>query len=353
MTNHFSMLGAILGLACSLVVSDPLAACTVMRLQRGEDVVIARNHDWGTDGGLLIVNPRGIDKTAISPVQPHRWVSQYGSVSFAQFGRELSFAGMNERGLTVDLLQLRAAAFPAADAGKPTVNAVQWVQYQLDTAATVADVVVSLDQINPMPFLAMLEKVHYFVTDTSGDVAVIEYLDGKLHVHRGGEGVCALANSTWEDSSRAIAADHASNSSEQRFMRSSYLVTNAGKQPDDVDLVDYAFAGLNKVAQDHTQWSLVYQPEAMRVNFATRAAPKRRWIEFTDLDFNEGAELLCLDINADLAGDVIEHLEPFTKEANRRIIDDAFNAGHAGMLRDTVKEMVLNYGENLTPVGVD
>ncbi len=352
MTNKLGIASALFSVVFSIFATPPLAACTVMRLQRGEQVVVARNHDWGTDGGLLIVNPRGIAKTAITPLHPKHWVSMYGSVSFAQFGRELSFAGMNEKGLTVDLLQLRAAVFPEADADTPSVNVVQWVQYQLDMSATVADVIASLDQINPMPLLATLEKVHYFVTDTSGDVAVIEYLDGKPQVHRGTDTVCALANSTWQDSTRSVTDNSAENGSEHRYMRACHLVANAEKQKPDVDLVDYAFAALNRVAQNHTQWSLVYQPAALRINFATRVAPKRRWIDFSGLDFHEGAPVLCLDINAELSGNVRKNLEPFTKDANRRIIVDAFDAGPAGFLREGIKDMVLNYGETLAPAGI-
>lgn len=340
---------ALLGAIVSILVFEPLGACTVMRIERDGQVVVARNHDWGTGGGLLIVNPRGIEKIAITPVNPETWTSQYGSVSFAQFGRELSFAGMNEEGLTVDLLQLHAAVFPDADVEKPTVNVVQWVQYQLDKSATVADVVASLDRINPMPFLSRLEKVHYFVTDTTGDVAVIEYLDGQPQVHRGTEMVCALANSTWEDSTRAASDKEATNGSELRFLKASYFVANAKKQQPTVDTVDYAFAALNRVAQNHTQWSLVYEPATLRILFATRVAAKRRWIDLADLNFEKDAPVLCVDINADLSGDVCERLEPFTKQANRRIIDDAFDAGPEGFLLETFKDMVLNYGETLRP----
>jgi penicillin V acylase-like amidase (Ntn superfamily) len=325
-------------------------ACTVMRCKLGEQVVIARNHDWGTGGGLLIVNPRGIAKTAITPVNPHQWVSRYGSVSFAQFGREIPFAGMNEKGLTVDLLQLREAAFPTATMDKPTVNVVQWVQYQLDMSESVAEVIASLEEVDPVPFIAMLEKVHYFVSDPTGDVAVIEFLDGKPHIQREDVRVCALANSTWQDSCRAVSEKRADNVSEMRFMRASYLSSNAEKQTATIDPIDYAFAALERVTQTHTQWSLVYRPTARQIVFNTRTAKQRRWIDLDDLNFNEGAEVLCVDLNADLSGDLRETLEPFSQEANRLIVDGAFDAIlPAGFVRMTIKEMVLNYGDSLAP----
>ncbi len=339
-----------IALLCVLGTQPTLMACTVMRLECGEQVVIARNHDWKTGGGLLIVNPRGIAKTAITPVNPHQWVSRFGSVSFAQFGREIPFAGMNEKGLTVDLLQLREAAFPTATTDKPTVNVVQWVQYQLDMSESVADVIATLDEVNPVPFIAMLEKVHYFISDATGDVAVIEFLDGKPHIQREDMRVCALANSTWQDSCRAVSEKRADNFSEMRFMRASYLSGNAEKQPATVDPVDYAFAALDRVTQTHTQWSLVYRPTARQIVFNTRAAKQRRWIDLGDLDFSEAAEVLCVDLNADTAGDLRSSLRPFSPEANRQIIDSAFDAIlPAGFVRMTVKEMVLDYGDSLTP----
>lgn len=78
----------------SLVV-QPVRACTVMCFKFGDGSVVARNHDWYFGDGLIFVNKRGIEKTAISFDEPLRWTSKYGSVSFTQYGRELPLAGMN------------------------------------------------------------------------------------------------------------------------------------------------------------------------------------------------------------------------------------------------------------------
>ncbi|MCM2371314.1 linear amide C-N hydrolase [Aporhodopirellula aestuarii] len=341
--RRFLCIGLILAVAA---VAHPAAACTVMRMKLADQLIVARNHDWGTGGGLLIVNPRGIEKTAITPVNPAKWVSRYGSVSFAQFGREIPFAGMNEKGLTVDLLQLGDAAFPNAGDDTASVNVVQWVQYQLDMSASVADVIESLDVITPTPFIAMLEKVHYFVTDASGDVAIIEYLDGKPIVQHDPVTACILANSTWERSWQACERERPTNGSERRFMQAKLL-----SQTKDSDApVNDAIAALHRVAQSHTQWNLVYEPERLRISFRTRVAPKLRRIDLKELQFEENAEVLCVDINADHEGDVQQHLQQFTREANSRIVDDAFDAIlPAGLVRSTIKQMVLNYGEALEP----
>ncbi|MBB3209756.1 penicillin V acylase-like amidase (Ntn superfamily) [Rhodopirellula rubra] len=332
------------------LVAHPTSACTVMRMELSGQLIVARNHDWGTGGGLLIVNPRGIEKTAITPVNPAKWISRYGSISFAQFGREIPFAGMNEKGLTVDLLQLGDATFPDDSNGKPSVNVVQWVQYQLDTSGTVADVLASLDEITPMPFIAKLEKVHYFVTDASGDVAVIEYLNGKPIVQHDPVTACVLANSTWDASLRASEQGHPSNSSERRFLRACSITQ---KKESDAP-IDDAMSALNKVAQSHTQWNLVYEPERLRITFQTRLAPQRRWIDLNEMDFEIDADVVCVDVNATLSGNVRDHLHPFARQANQKIVDDAFDAIiPAGFVRSTIKEMVLNYGDSLAPALVE
>lgn len=140
-------------------------ACTVVRYSIDGHLIVTRNHDWPFGEGALIVNQRGIEKASLSPLNPARCVSKYGSVSLVQFGREIPFAGMNERGLTVDLLGLPEAKFPGPNSSVKTVNVVQWVQYQLDTAATVEEVIATLENIVPMPMLDAIERVHYFITD--------------------------------------------------------------------------------------------------------------------------------------------------------------------------------------------
>src|SRR5262249_57775137 len=62
-------------------------------------------------------------------------------------------------------------------------------------------VVAKLEAVRPMSRIT----IHYLVADASGDVATLEYLDGKLVVHRGATlPVRALTNSTYADSVAAL-----------------------------------------------------------------------------------------------------------------------------------------------------
>ncbi|GAA5510353.1 linear amide C-N hydrolase [Novipirellula caenicola] len=347
------LLAAFVCMGC-LPIRNVANACTVMRFSFDGRIVVARNHDWFFGEGLLVVNPRGIQKQAISPVQPAKWVSTYGSVSFVQFGREIPFAGMNEKGLTVDLLQLDQAQFPVIQPGKHSVNVVQWVQYQLDTAATVADVVASLEKIYPTPMVPSIERVHYFVTDASGDVASIEFLGGKANVHRGNEiQDCALANSTCIDSRDAFRQQRWRNDSEHRYYQAVCQVQLANEDAATADPIQYARQSLSKVAQPGlTQWSIVYEPAKKRITFSTQTASNLRTLDLDDLDFDPASDALTVDVNKDVEGDLLPHLKKYSASDNARIVNFAFDQTMPkSFVRTAVKQLVLDYPATLSVVG--
>ncbi|TWU46040.1 hypothetical protein Q31b_12180 [Novipirellula aureliae] len=347
-TQFVVMASALVTVSCC---SQPAAqACTIMRFSNNGHLIVARNHDWMFGEGMIVVNQRRIRKTAISPVQPVSWTSKYGSVSFVQFGREIPFAGMNEVGLTVDLLQLNEAQFPKPTRGGKTVNVIQWVQYQLDTAKSVREVIASLDEVYPMPLLPSVERVHYFVTDQTGDVAVVEFVDGQPVVRYGtGTAQCALTNSTCTDCDRAYTTRDLRSSSERRYIQAVQAIEKADNNMSKEQQIDYAFKSLESVAQgDMTQWSLVYQPLERRIDFKTRVASQRRWIDLDDLSFEPNDKTLVLDVDANVGGNMKPHLVGYTSEANQKLIDFAFAQYLSpGLTRTAIKQLVLNYPGSL------
>ena len=74
------------------------ATCTTFVLQDADALLCGKNLDWFWSDGIVVINQRGIAKTAFTLPgrEPARWVSKYGSVTFNQFGREMPFGGMNE-----------------------------------------------------------------------------------------------------------------------------------------------------------------------------------------------------------------------------------------------------------------
>ncbi|MFT7624554.1 MAG: penicillin V acylase-like amidase (Ntn superfamily), partial [Myxococcota bacterium] len=121
----------------------PAQACTTFLCEDGQDVLIGKSYDWHQGAGLVLVNKRGVAKKALvlePGATPAQWTSRYGSITFNQYGREMPNGGMNTAGLVVEVMWLRASRYPAPDK-RPTLNELQWIQYQLDRFATVKEVV--------------------------------------------------------------------------------------------------------------------------------------------------------------------------------------------------------------------
>ncbi|HEX6789683.1 MAG TPA: linear amide C-N hydrolase [Candidatus Krumholzibacteria bacterium] len=302
------------------------SACTTFCYADGGTLVFGRNYDWMVGDGLVMVNKRGVTKRALTAdAAAAQWTSKYGSLTFNQYGREFPTGGMNEKGLVVELMWLDDTRYPDPDT-RGALPTLQWIQYQLDNAATVGEVIASDRAVRISS--AGSAKIHFLVADAAGGVAAIEFLDGRLVAHRGGElPYPVLTNDTYDRSvrfARSAGARSGKSSTESldRFARA------ASYRPDATSpalAVRNAFATLDDVAQgDHTKWSIVYDIGAKRVYFRTHAARKVRWIDVASLGFacHRGASML--DINAALGGDVTAGLQPYDPGANRALVNTAF-----------------------------
>jgi choloylglycine hydrolase len=299
-------------------------ACTTFCF---EDVLIfGKNYDWNVDDGLVMVNKRGVLKQAAIEKGPAEWTSRYGSVSFNQYGREFPSGGINEKGLVVELMWLDDTTYPRPDR-RGGLTTLQWIQYQLDTAATVEDVVAS-DQV--VRIQGATARIHFLVADAQGEVAAVEYLDGKMVVHRGDDlPYRALTNDTYQRSAEYAkkfndVTREMSRSSLDRFALAAMTVDQGPAEG--VAPVDAAFALLARVAQgEFTQWSIVYDIGARRAYFRTRTCPEVRWIDLGPLDFSCSTPVRVIDINTQLAGDVTSRLAEYTLDANRALVGASFS----------------------------
>ena len=131
---------SVLALLC-LSLSQTFA-CTTFCLKKNGEVLFGKNYDWMIGDGLVFVNKRGVAKVSNEGnlTNPAKWVSKYGSVTFSQYGRENPSGGMNEAGLVIELMWLDETQYPKVDA-RPTVGTLEWIQYQLDSSATVEEVI--------------------------------------------------------------------------------------------------------------------------------------------------------------------------------------------------------------------
>ena len=329
-------------LVVTAVLSREAAACTTFCYADGGTLVFGRNYDWNIGDGLVLVNKRGVAKRAFTDDTAAQWTSKYGSLTFNQYGREFPTGGMNEKGLVVELMWLDDTRYPDRDQ-RGALPTLQWIQYQLDNAATVADVIASDRAVRIAN--AGSAKIHFLVADAAGAVATVEFLDGRLVAHQGGDlPYPVLTNDTYDRSVRfargaGTRSGKSPDGSLDRFARAASYRPSAGS-PDVA--VRNAFAVLDDVAQgDHTKWSIVYDIGAKRVYFRTLAARKVRWIDAASLGFACHRGAAMLDINAPLSGDVSARLQPYDARANRALVDAAyaktpFLAGEPASERDAL-----------------
>jgi choloylglycine hydrolase len=274
---------------------------------------------------MLVVNQKGLAKvsTADAGGNPARWTSRYGSVTFNQYGRGFPMGGMNEAGLVIELMWLEGSVYPEADE-RATLDNLQWIQYQLDTARTVGDVLASDERVR----IVGGAPLHYLVADASGSAATVEFLNGRLVAHTGADlPVAALTNSPYASSFRYHQnwpQGFGTTSSHDRFATAaSACEAFASDAPEDA--VGFAFGILAEVAQPNsTRWSIVYEIDERRLHFRTDRHRGIRTLDLSELSYSCKATALVLDLATRVAGDIAGSLEPYSLELNRSMIEYAF-----------------------------
>ncbi|MCG2599731.1 MAG: linear amide C-N hydrolase [Achromobacter sp.] len=176
--------------ALGIAYSAASHACTrAVYLGDNDLVLTARSMDWKSDlKSNLWVFPRGLERNGQTAQNPLRWTSKYGSVITAAHDL-VTTDGLNEKGLSANLLWLAGSVYPQWDGGKPGVSVATWTQYVLDNFATVQEVVEAMkaEQFTIVTGLMPGEDkpvtVHLSVSDATGNSAIFEYVEGKLAIY--------------------------------------------------------------------------------------------------------------------------------------------------------------------------
>ena len=321
-----------LSLLLVLVFSTPdAAACTTFCFKDGDSVIFGRNYDFEIGVGLVMVNKRGVEKTGSAGDRPAKWTSRYGSLTFNQFGKEYPTGGMNERGLVVELMWLDGSSYPT-DPRIPTVSTLEWIQLQLDRHATVAEVVQNINSVR----IASKIPLHFLIADPTGDVAGIEFLNGKPVIHRGKNlPVPAMTNTTYAESLELYrkTGPLAGASSEARFTRTAGLL----REKSAAKPIDRAFEILASVAQANTRWSIVYDLTKLHVFYRSQSNDAIRGIRVGNLDFDCATPVRVHDVNLG-KGELTKSLEPYSSQANTTLIRRAYKG--TSFLRSSTEDEI-------------
>lgn len=304
-------------------------ACTTFCINKNGQIVFGRNYDWVTGAGIVNTNQRGLFKTSMrsGSAATVSWISKYGSITFNQYGKEFPTGGMNEKGLVVELMWLDGTRYPVED-NRPAVGVLQWIQYQLDNAETTAEVIGSDSK------LRINEKatpIHYLVADATGNVATIEFLNGKMVVHQDDKlPFPVLANDTYASSVQmakplvgkpAVSLD---NNSLDRFVKACSMVKQFNETDINMPVTDFAFSVLDKVSQgSFTKWSIVYDITNRKIHFKTEANKSIKRFQFSSFDFACNQPAKMFNMNQDVKGDIDNRFILPDKKLKQQVLKQA------------------------------
>jgi penicillin V acylase-like amidase (Ntn superfamily) len=236
-----------LAMVIALLATQAATPCT-RALYVGADgtVITGRSMDWKEDMHTdLWVFPRGIQRDGTGGPTSPKWTSKYGSVIAAGYNIG-SADGMNEKGLVANILFLDESDYGVPDPARPRMSISLWGQYVLDNFATVDEAVAVLQS---EPFQIVTQKLpngvgaqlHLSLSDSTGDSAVLEYVDGKIVIHHGKQYV-VMTNSPTYDQQLALNRYWqgvggltflpGTNRAADRYARASFLINAIPKSAD-------------------------------------------------------------------------------------------------------------------------
>ena len=262
-----------------------------------------------------------------------KWKSKYGSVVSSVY-QLASADGMNEKGLVMNMLYLAESDYGKPQEGHAPMSITLWGQYVLDNYASVAEAVEGL-QAKPLYLIPSVlpngkqSTVHLSLSDPSGDSAIFEYVDGKLEIHHGKQ-YTVMTNSPiyskqlalnqyWE----AIGGTEflpGTNRAADRFARASFFLQTVPKDIDKnyiqgVPDQSYAYQAVAEVVSimrsvsvplgittpnqpniASTLWRTASDQKNLIYYFDSATRPNTFWVSFKELNFNEGAPVMELEL---------------------------------------------------------
>ncbi|MBL6991903.1 MAG: linear amide C-N hydrolase [Bacteriovoracaceae bacterium] len=300
---------------CWALLTPTTLACTAFFSKTHK--IIGKSYDWSIGTGIIVVNKRDFNKTALNHgfENPVSWTSNYGSVTFNQHGREFPVSGINEKGLVIEVLWLSDTIYPA-QTDIPQINELQWVQYQLDNFQNVDEVVANIDKLQIAPMAA---AVHYLVCDHNR-CAVVEFLKGQTVVS---QNAVALANDTFEDSEttwneyapQIDVGPFVGLSSLGRYLQVRYKLSPHNPNPpqnigDYFDILQGVWTG------NFSKWNIIYDLQNQEISYRIAKTGAIKKVALEQFDFSCLSKVSVINLNNRYLGDISENFSDYTREIN-------------------------------------
>ncbi|MBA0167025.1 linear amide C-N hydrolase [Pectobacterium sp. CFBP8739] len=341
-------------------------ACTRLvykDVQNPDYPITARSMDWAEDTETnLWIFPRELKRSGAAGQHSLEWTSKYGSVIASAFDSNPNMAsttdGVNEKGLAANVLWLAESEYPKAapTAQKLGLSVAGWAQYVLDNFATVDEAVKALQEekftlvTKDLPHQDRKATLHLSLSDSSGDSAIIEYIDGKQVIHHNKD-YQVMTNSPTFDQQLTLNAywDQiggnvmlpGTNRAADRFVRASFYVKHvdpnklkenkpekAKIEKDKADLaaafsiirnasVPYGYSLPEMPNISSTRWRTVIDHKSLQYFFESAVSPNIFWVDLKKIDFSpRGNNASKLDLGPNqstiYSGQASDHFKPAT-----------------------------------------
>lgn len=322
-----------------ILMAGQAEPCSTFLLKKNGILLVGHNLDERAHvPGLVIINKRGITKTSMSwtslisgkpdTTPALTWKSKYASITFNAFGRDFPDDGLNEKGLFIGEMTLQESRFPV-DPALPRMFMSLWMQYVLDSFDSIDQVIESASRL-----IIDGWGWHFFTADSNGRTAAIEFLDGKVVVHRGENmPVPVLCNSQYEEELQNLklyqgfGGDRPFSMDKQetpRFVQAARLLVDYS--PAEKDPVAYAFESLSQLERGGTQWSFVCDLKNRGVWFRSAASPTIKEISLKAFNPECVEPVKLIDLHSALEGDVSKKMEGYSYAANKSFCQNAMRA---------------------------
>lgn len=323
----------LLSLACMILAKPESDACTRV-VYDGPDGMTAtgRTMDWKEDPQTnLYIFPRGMEKKGAESAATVEWTSKYGSVVAA--GYDIGICdGINEKGLVANLLFLPESVYEMDNDERRVMGLSIWTQYVLDNFANVEEAVRELSKDSfriDAPDLpnGVKSRLHLAISDSSGNSAIIEYLDGHVSIYEGKE-YQVLTNSPAYNLQLAV-NDYwkqvgglnmlpGTNKSSDRFARASFYINAVAQTSDPKIAIPTVFSVIRNVSVPYgistpdsphissTRWRSVCDQKDLVYYFEKTVPMAVMHVNLQEIDFskNAGERVLKLTDGKNYEGDV-------------------------------------------------
>lgn len=304
-------------LMCIAYLPEDSNACTRVVYEGPEEMTATgRTMDWKEDPQTnLYIFPRGMSRKGAESAATIEWTSKYGSVVAA--GYDIGICdGINEKGLVANLLFLPESVYETENDIRPVMGLSIWTQYVLDNFATVREAVQELSKDTfriDAPDLpnGVKSRLHLAISDSTGDSAIIEYLDGLVSIYEGKQ-YQVLTNSPAYNLQLAI-NDYwkqvgglnmlpGTNRSSDRFARASFYINAVAQTADAEIAIPTVFSVIRNVSVPYgistpdsphissTRWRSVCDQKNLVYYFEKTVPMAVMHVNLKEIDFSKNSD---------------------------------------------------------------